>query len=124
MIDNGEMVLDDDINIGTHSYVQHGNILYFENHVSTASQHRLYSMDLSSTSTTIKRITNQEIPYSACFVSASLEHDYLFIIGGTLSSNDYTRSGMNVYDITDGTWILIQAQPYMYTPSKTGQITV
>ena len=67
--DIGYSVLTISINIISQVYVQHDNKLYFQ------EDYNLYSMDLSSTSTTINTVTSQTIPDHACLAAIPLEND-------------------------------------------------
>ena len=116
MIDEGETVLDKDIDADT-SFVQHDNVLYFES-PDDDPRYIVYSMDLSTESTPIiNTVSPRKLPWRSCYTSISMKHDYLFIIGGY---NYFTASheGVNIYDITDQSWFKYQSGPYPNTERK------
>ena len=113
MRNEGPFVLDKGIYVVSQSYVQHGNMLYFDSG-DLSFRYTLYSMDLSSTvqSSTIA-LSYTTIPVWACMTSMTLKYDYLFVIGGFDGTN--YRNDMNIFNITSKSWTYTQSRPYLNT---------
>ena len=97
IIDYGLMALDVDMdNIGM-TYTQLDNTLYF------TAYDDFFSMDVSSLGQGNAIPAPTQVAFDACLTSMSLEHDYVFIIGGYKWPNTYDYT--SIYDITNQTWI-------------------
>ena len=93
------------------SYVQHGYTLYFPRPGSTNHIMGMNFLDPLTNSVTLQ--APDGIPFWACFTSISMEHDYLFVIGGQILSE--MRDDMTIYDITNQSWFIYRGGPQLHT---------
>ena len=117
IVDLGTPVLNLGVQAGVQDYVQHGQMLYFESGSGCNGgwSGTLYSMDLSSMISipTIHVESDQFIDKGACFTSMTLEHDYLFLIGGYPRTHGRSYKTMSIYNITNQTWMSVNSGPNM-----------